>query len=114
MSGECHYLCKLGMVKLCGKKVGQIMPVFRWYEKDRRRDKDNVAMAKKFILDSLQEMDIIRNDGWKEIIGFVDEFFIDKENPRIEVLLYEPQDEEALSEEILNWMRSNLSTKKGE
>lgn len=58
---------------------------FRWYEKDRKRDLDNIAMAKKFILDALVSNGIIVADGWKGVIGFTDNFFVDKENPRIEV-----------------------------
>ena len=58
---------------------------FRWYESNKRRDLDNICFAKKFILDALVSNEIIIADGWKGVIGFTDEFFIDKENPRIEV-----------------------------
>ena len=89
MSRKAHYLCKLGMVKLAGKKVERVFVRFVWIEKDRRRDKDNIAFAKKFILDSLQEMDILKNDGWDEIAGFSDEFAVDPANPRVVVYLEE-------------------------
>ena len=58
---------------------------FRWYEPDRRRDLDNICFAKKFILDALVSNGIIKTDSWRGVVGFTDEFFIDKENPRIEV-----------------------------
>lgn len=58
---------------------------FRWYEPNKRRDLDNVCFAKKFILDALVSNGIIIADGWKGVVGFTDEFFIDKEHPRIEV-----------------------------
>lgn len=58
---------------------------FRWYEKDKRRDIDNIAMAKKFILDSLVNNNIIVSDGWRGVVGFTDEFFVDKSGYRIEV-----------------------------
>lgn len=58
---------------------------FRWYEPNRKRDLDNVCFAKKFILDALVSNGIIVADGWKGVVGFTDQFFIDKENPRIEV-----------------------------
>lgn len=58
---------------------------FRWYEKDRKRDLDNIAMAKKFILDALVNNGIIVADGWKGVVGFTDQFFVDSDNPRIEV-----------------------------
>ena len=58
---------------------------FRWYEPNKKRDLDNVCFAKKFILDALVSNGIIIADGWKGVIGFTDEFFVDSENPRIEV-----------------------------
>lgn len=32
---------------------------------------------------------VLKNDGWKEITGFSDEFFVDVNNPRIEVEIEE-------------------------
>ena len=58
---------------------------FRWYEANKRRDLDNICFAKKFILDALVSNQIIFADSWKGVVGFTDEFFIDKTNPRIEV-----------------------------
>ena len=63
---------------------------YRWYEKDRRRDLDNVSsFGRKVIQDALVETRVLRNDGWKEITGFSDEFYVDKKNPRIEVEIEE-------------------------
>ena len=62
---------------------------FRWYEPNRKRDLDNVCFAKKFILDALVSNGIIVADGWKGVVGFTDQFFVDKENPRIEVEIEE-------------------------
>lgn len=64
---------------------GVVRLSFRWYEKDRKRDLDNIAMSKKFILDALVSNQVIFADSWKGVVGFTDEFFIDKTNPRIEV-----------------------------
>ena len=58
---------------------------FRWYEPNKRRDLDNVCFAKKFILDAMVSSGTIVADGWKGVVGFTDEFFIDKQHPRIEV-----------------------------
>ena len=58
---------------------------FRWYEPNRKRDLDNICFAKKFILDALVKNGILVNDGWRWVNGFTDEFFIDKDKPRIEV-----------------------------
>ena len=60
-----------------------------WYCKDKRKDKDNVAFGKKFLLDGMIESGLLANDGWGEIAGFTDSFEIDKENPRIEVEIEE-------------------------
>lgn len=62
---------------------------YLWVEKNARRDKDNIAFAKKFIQDGLVKAGIIGNDGWEWIDGFTDEFSIDKKNPRVEVLIKE-------------------------
>ena len=68
-------------------------PVFmeyRWYEKNRRRDLDNISsFGRKVIQDALVQTHVLKNDGWKEIEGFSDEFFVDADNPRIEVLIRE-------------------------
>lgn len=64
--------------------------IYRWYEKDRRRDLDNVSsFGRKVIQDALVDTGVIQNDGWKEITGFSDEFYVDKKNPRIEVEIEE-------------------------
>ena len=62
---------------------------FRWGEPDMKRDLDNICFAKKFIIDALVESGRIKNDGWRDVKGFTDEFFIDKKNPRIEVTIEE-------------------------
>lgn len=58
---------------------------FLWIEPNRKRDKDNIAFAKKFILDALVNAGVIPNDGWKNVDSFSDSFSIDKSNPRVEV-----------------------------
>ena len=62
---------------------------YTWYEKSRRRDKDNISFARKFIQDALVKAGTIQNDGWKEIEGFDDTFLVDAKNPRIEVEIVE-------------------------
>lgn len=64
---------------------GTVKVAFRWYEPNKRRDLDNICFAKKFILDALVNNQIIEADGWKGVVGFTDKFYIDKNNPRIEV-----------------------------
>lgn len=65
---------------------------YTWYEKDRRRDLDNVSsFGRKVIQDALVKAGVLRNDGWKEIRGFSDRFAVDAENPRIEVEIEETE-----------------------
>lgn len=53
---------------------------FTWHLPNRRRDPDNIAFMKKFILDGMQSAGFIENDNLKCIIGFVDEFRVDGRN----------------------------------
>lgn len=55
-----------------------------YYEKDMRRDEDNVMSAAKFILDAMQDMDIILNDS-RKYVHLTQEVFTDRDNPRIEI-----------------------------
>lgn len=47
-----------------------------WLEKNKRRDPDNIAAFLKFILDGLQKSKIIKNDNWKYILGWRNDFKI--------------------------------------
>ena len=51
---------------------------FIWYENRRTRDKDNVAFAKKFILDALQKARITKGDDNRYLEGFTDSFIYGK------------------------------------
>ena len=65
-------------------------PVFvacTWFCKNKKKDKDNISFAKKFILDGLMKAGVLENDGWEQIVGFQDSFVVDKENPKVEVEL---------------------------
>lgn len=66
---------------------GKVRLTFNWYEPNRKRDIDNVCFAKKFILDALVSNQTIEADGWRCVVGFNDNFFVDKDNPRIEVFI---------------------------
>ena len=64
---------------------GTVELAFRWYEPNKKRDLDNICFAKKFILDALVNNKIIVADSWRGVVGFTDKFFVDSNNPRIEV-----------------------------
>lgn len=75
------------------KRVKITVPVkiyYVWYEKNKQRDLDNVSsFGRKVIQDALVECGTLEGDGWRHITGFTDEFYCDKENPRIEVTIEE-------------------------
>lgn len=67
-----------------------IVITFYWYCKNKKRDPDNIASAKKYILDAMQDAGILVNDGWKQIKGFGGDWFdVDKKYPRVEVYIEE-------------------------
>ena len=47
---------------------------FHWIEGNKRRDYDNIAFAKKFILDALVNCGKLKDDNRKCVIGFSDSF----------------------------------------
>lgn len=60
----------------------------RFYERDQRRDDDNVFGGLKFVMDALQEIGVIVNDSPK-YCHVLPERFVDKKEPRIEVEIRE-------------------------
>lgn len=63
---------------------------YDFFEPNRKRDLDNIsAFAHKVVQDSLVLAEVLKNDGWKEITGYIDQFYLDKNNPRIEVTIVE-------------------------
>lgn len=67
---------------------------YTWYEHNKRRDLDNISsFGRKVIQDALVQTRVLVNDGWNEIVGFSDQFYVDAANPRIEVLIREVGDD---------------------
>lgn len=62
---------------------------YTWYEKDLRRDCDNIAFAKKFIQDAFVKAGILIDDSRRYVKGFTDDFEVDRKNPRVEVEMEE-------------------------
>ena len=62
---------------------------YTWVEKNKRRDLDNITFGRKIIQDSLVKAGILKDDGWKYILGFSDRFQVDRENSRIEIKIKE-------------------------
>lgn len=61
----------------------------QWFCRNKRKDMDNISFAKKFILDGMQEVGYLKNDGWNEIAGWEESFHVDRDNPRIEIEIEE-------------------------
>ena len=80
-------------IRKCLKGVRIEKPVFMeylWVEPNKRRDKDNISsFGRKVIQDALVDAGVLKDDGWKHVVGFSDRFEVDKSNPRIEVLIKE-------------------------
>lgn len=53
--------------------------IFNWYEGNGKRDLDNVAFAKKFILDAMVKSRKLKDDNRKCVCAFEDRFFYGKE-----------------------------------
>ena len=62
--------------------VGPITVCSLWIEQMRRRDPDNVALAKDFILDGLVAAGVFDGDGQRHVAGLQETFEIDPTRPK--------------------------------
>lgn len=81
-------MCRLAIQKhMHGVKIDNpIRCNFHIYAKDKKHDRGNVYTAtEKSFLDALQQMKVIENDGFDDVMDstFITE--LDRDNPRIEV-----------------------------
>ena len=76
-------------------QIGLADYTFTWYERNRKRDPDNIASATKYVMDALQAAGIIANDGWRNVRSILHRFAVDKDNPRVEICIAEVNDAEA-------------------
>lgn len=72
MKKEADELCGM-CIRHLKPQAGPVRIQFVWYEKELRRDLDNVAFAKKFILDSLVRRGVLKDDSPKWVIATSDE-----------------------------------------
>lgn len=61
---------QLGNLKIDKPVVGH----FTWIEENKRRDLDNICFAKKFILDALVDLAVLKDDNRKIVTNFTDSF----------------------------------------
>lgn len=77
------------------RKVHIAKPVsfkYSFYEPNALRDKDNISgYFHKIFQDALVRCGVLQNDNWKCIVGFSDDFYIDKKYPRIEIEIIEKE-----------------------
>lgn len=74
--------------------AGPVQMRYTWYERNRRRDKDNVSsFGRKVIQDGLVKAGVLDNDGWAHIEGFSDVFLVDRKRPCVEVEILEVRDD---------------------
>jgi Holliday junction resolvase RusA-like endonuclease len=91
MKKEAEKLIDL-MIKTQMKGIEFQRPVimhYWWFEPNKKRDKDNISFARKFVQDSLVRNGVLANDGWSEIERFDDMFSVDEKNPRVEIYIEE-------------------------
>ena len=50
---------------------------FIWVEENKRRDKDNIRFAAKFILDALVETHVLQNDNWSCVNDLSDSYWLE-------------------------------------
>ena len=66
--------------KTLHKPSGAVIVRFEWHERTKKRDADNIASAKKFILDALVKSRVLEDDSRKYVKGFYDVIVDDKED----------------------------------
>jgi len=92
MKADAQKVC-LWQIKQQLRNVRISRPVrlhYIWYEQNRRRDLDNISgFGHKVIQDALVQCKVLQDDGWKHIVGYTDTFAVDKEHPRIVLLIEE-------------------------
>lgn len=85
-----HYFHKLIGEQNINKKFKTLIPEYHIYVRASNTDGPNIrSILEKFVLDGLKEYGIIEDDNITIIKGDSSKYFIDKENPRIEIFLKE-------------------------
>ena len=87
-----------------GKAVPPYWILFEWHEASHKRDYDNVASAKKFVLDAMQKTGIIERDSQRYLVGFHDTFESDSMDGLI-VTVYSQKDGERAEQAMRKALR---------
>lgn len=80
---------------LKGKKIDKPIVIhYKFYCKNKRRDRLNIAAAAdKSFQDALQLTNVIKNDGFDDVLNVTFDFDLDKDNPRILIEIEEVKEE---------------------
>jgi hypothetical protein len=78
--------CALHALAAGLKPMARVRLGFRWVERNRQRNPDNIACAHKYILDGLVTAKVLANDGWSQVAGWSDSFEVG-ERPGVWVTL---------------------------
>lgn len=70
---------------------------FHWIEKNQKRDIDNIAFAKKFILDALVKLGKLKDDNQQYVKSFTDTFEISNAT---KVILYIKETDDEFKENL--------------
>lgn len=73
--------------QLKGIKINSANFYFVWYERDMRRNPDNINSAQKFFFDAFQKEKVLLNDGWKQNRNSPYICKVDPNYPRVEVYI---------------------------
>lgn len=82
--------CAIAFMPIRTKKIkNPFILNITWVCKNKRIDPDNRAYGVKYILDGMQQVKLIENDGFNQVKEIHHYFEVDKDNPRIEVEIKE-------------------------
>ena len=76
LTNEVAWQCKS---KRCHKPTGKVDMIFKWHVKGRH-DSDNIAFAKKFVLDGMVQAGLLENDSSKFVRHLADYIYRDVKN----------------------------------
>lgn len=89
MKKENTHKCYLYTKKAMNDGVSFTFPCklkFTWIVPNKRKDPDNIASAKKYILDGMQKAGFMKNDNLNYIIGLEDVFIVDKDRTSVVII----------------------------
>ena len=80
LTNEVAWQCKS---KRCHKPTGKVDMIFKWHVKGRH-DSDNIAFAKKFVLDGMVQAGLLENDNPKCVRHLKDYIYRDVKKPNLD------------------------------